>query len=71
MDDVNEPLPLNTQSIGHSLDPGPVEELVRGDHETEVSMGNTQGDPSALLKRGVGHMDGSPSSAHRTVYCRK
>ena len=66
MDDVNEPPSLKSQSFGHSSDPGPVEEPVRSDHETEVSVGKTHGDPSALLKRGVGHLDGPPSSAHHT-----
>ena len=67
MDDVSEPPSLKAQSFGHSFDPGSVEEPVRSDQETEVSVGKTHGDPSALLKRGVGHMDGPPSIAHRTT----
>ena len=55
---MNEPPSLNSLSFGHSFDPGPLEEPVRSDHETEVSVGKTHGDPSALLKRGVGHVDG-------------
>ena len=66
MDDVSEPPSLKAQSFGHSFDPGSVEEPVRSDQETEVSVGKTHGDPSALLKRGVGHMDGPPSIAHRS-----
>ena len=67
MDDVIEPPSPKAQSFGHSFDPGPVEEPVRSDQETEVSVGKTHGDPSALPKRGVGHLDGSPSSAHHTT----
>ena len=67
MDDVTESPSLTSPSFGHSLDPGPVEEPVRSDPETEVSVGKTHGNPSALLKRGVGHMDGAPSSAHHTT----
>ena len=67
MDDLSEPPSLEAQSFGHSFDPGSVEEPVRSDQETEVSVGKTHGDPSALLKRGVGHMDGPPSIAHRTT----
>ena len=66
MDDENEPAPLPHPSFGLFFDPGPVEEPVRSDHETEVSVGKTHGDPSALLKRGVGHLDGAPSSAHHS-----
>ena len=70
MDDVSEPPSLKAQSFGHSFDPGSVEEPVRSDQETEVSVGKTHGDPSALLKRGVGHMDGPPSSAHRNEWIK-
>ena len=67
MDDANEPPAFSSPVFGHFSDPGQVEGSVRGDLETEVSVGITHGDPSALLKRGVGHMDGPPSIAHRTT----
>ena len=66
MIDEDESTLLPHPSFGLFSDPGPVEELVRSDPETEVSVGKTHGDPSALLKRGVGHMDGAPSSAHQS-----
>ena len=46
MDDVIEPPSLKAQSFGHSFDPGSVEEPVRSDQETEVSVGKTHGDKS-------------------------
>ena len=69
MDDESEPALLPHPSFGLFSGPGPVEEPVRSDHETEVSVDKTHGDPSALPKRGVGHLDGPPSSAHRSVQC--
>ena len=73
MDEVNEPPSHILQSFGRSFDPGPVEEPVRNYPETEVSVGKTHGDPSALLKRGVGHMGLSrghgppPEDVHRHI----